>query len=248
MKDGWFGIVAALGAISTIVLAQPLPQFEVASIKPHPVNGAVIRMPGVGNTGLRTTGNTFTEQLANVQTLIMDAYDVKDFQVSGLPEWATSPSDLYDVTATIPDGSSPTSDQLRRMLQALLADRFQLRLHRETKEVPVYGLVVAKGGLKLKSMGSQEGNANRGIGIQALIHLIALYADRPVIDRTGFTQGFEFISLDNEGLVRSRKVNDAGPSVSIYTEVEEKWGLKLEPQKGPMDVWVVDHVERPSEN
>jgi hypothetical protein len=245
VKDGWFGIVAVLGAMSTILLAQPLPQFEVASIKPHPVNGAVFRMPGPGNTGLRTTGNTFTEQLANVQTLIMDAYDVRDFQVSGLPEWATSPSDLYDLTATVAEGLPPTSDQLRRMLQALLADHFQLRVHRETKEVPVYGLVVAKGGLKLKSM---EGSADRGIGIQALIRLIALYADRPVIDRTGLTQGFGFIALDNEGLVRSRKVNDAGPSVSIYTEIEEKWGLKLEPQKGPMDMWVVDHVERPSEN
>ena len=80
----------------------------------------------------------------------MDAYQVRRFQLVGLPDWGDSGKDVYDVAARFPEGRAPSLEIARRMLQTLLAERFQLKLHRETRELPVYALVAGKGGPKLK--------------------------------------------------------------------------------------------------
>jgi uncharacterized protein (TIGR03435 family) len=168
------------------------------------------------------------------------------------------------------------------MLQTLLADRFQLKIHRETRELPVYALTVAKGGLKLKPAegsctfpglkGPPPGAAGGPprdtlIGAWALVpEMLGGRLDRPIIDKTGLTAD-SYCTLDGDNPVllvltslgpggagrgqnpqlQSNIPDDFG-SPSIFDVVEEKLGLKLEKQKGSVDILVIDHVERPSEN
>src|SRR5580658_227100 len=153
-------ILAVAAALLHAQSAAP-PVHEVASVRSHslPAQGGMRRpwSPNIdcgpiAQCGL--AGNRFTE-VASLIDLIMDAYGVRRFQVSGLPTWGDSGRDIYDIAAVVPqgkppEGATPTLDQARRMLQTLLADRFQLKLHHETKELPVYALVVTKNGSKLK--------------------------------------------------------------------------------------------------
>jgi uncharacterized protein (TIGR03435 family) len=207
-------------------------------------------------------GNRFTE-VASLIDLIMDAYSVKRFQVSGLPNWGDSGRDIYDIAAVVPqgkppEGGTPTLDQARRMLQTLLADRFQLKLHHETKELPVYALVVAKNGPKLKpttvacglpevaggggrggaSKGGGDGakgggpGLNQGGGAMTLLNswalmpeMLAMFADRPIIDKTGLQEP-AYCTLD--GLDPLFSVNRSAPAREV--EVAGEGNLKREPQ------------------
>jgi uncharacterized protein (TIGR03435 family) len=280
------------------------PAFEVASVRQHLIPVGMMRRPWspnidcgpIAQCGL--SGNRFNE-VASLTDLIMDAYKVKRFQISGLPSWGDSGRDVYDIAATMPEGGTSTLDQARRMLQRLLADRFQMKIHHESKELPVYALVVGKNGPKLKPTmvacglpeapgggegrgagkvrdGATKGGANgRGGGALTLLNswalmpeMLSMFADRPVVDKTGLQESayctldgqdplFSVIMLVGPGAGGGRggdqqartAIPDADSTgASIFTAVEEKWGLKLEPQKAPVDVLVIDHVERPSEN
>jgi uncharacterized protein (TIGR03435 family) len=280
------------------------PAFEVASVRQHPIPVGMMRRPWspnidcgpIAQCGL--SGNRFNE-VASLTDLIMDAFKVKRFQIAGLPSWGDSGRDVYDIAATMPEGGTPTLDQARRMLQTLLADRFQLKLHHETKDLPVYGLVIAKNGPKLKpttvacglpeapggggggrgaSKGGDGGGGGGGghsAGALTLLNswalmpeMLSMFADRPVVDKTGLQEP-AYCTLDGQdplfsvimlvgpgaggggrgGEQARTAIPDADSSgASIFTAVEEKWGLKLEPQKAPVDLLVIDHVERPSEN
>jgi uncharacterized protein (TIGR03435 family) len=143
-------IAAALLACSSAVCfgqtGNLSPSFEVASIKPAAPPSDPHRMmvgmrggPGTPDPGQITFSNV------SLRNVLMQAYDVKDFQISG-PSWLGS--ERYDITAKVPPGT--TKEQFRLMLQNLLAERFQVSLHHETKELPMYALVVAKGGVKMK--------------------------------------------------------------------------------------------------
>jgi len=137
-------------------------------------------------------------------------------------------------------------------MQALLADRFKLQIHRETKETPIDALVVAKGDFKLKESqaivrmwSSRDGRITITAGqIDDLVFSLTGDADRTVVNKTGLTGKYD-IDLkwtpdDQQG------TPDAGPT--LFTALEEQLGLKLVPAKGPVDTFVVDHVERPTEN
>lgn len=310
-----FPLIATLAAAATLLHAQSTapPEFEVASIRPHPLPAqGGMRRPWspnidcgpIAQCGL--AGNRFTE-VASLIDLIMDAYSVKRFQVSGLPSWGDSGRDIYDIAAVVPQGKphggpTPTLDQARRMLQALLADRFQLKLHHETKAIPVYALVLAKNGPKLKpttvacglpevaggggrgggTKGGDGGSKGGGRGTQGggaltllnswalMPEMLAMFADRPVIDKTGLQEP-AYCTLDGldplfsvimqigpgagggggrggEAQARTTIPDADSTGASIFTVVEEKWGMKLEPQKAPVDTLVVDRVQRPSEN
>jgi uncharacterized protein (TIGR03435 family) len=142
------------------------------------------------------------------------------------------------------------------MLQSLLADRFQLRVHYESRIQPIYELVLAKGGFKLKPLpadherGGMSGRPGEmilhGMSIADLARSLSMSneAGRAVVDKTGLTGNYE-IDLkwtpdDQQG------TPDAGST--LFTALEEQLGLKLEPAKGPVDTLVIDHVEKPSEN
>lgn len=290
-KPGIAGLVIA-GAL----LAQGPLAFEVASVKQDKTY-SWIRRPWspkvdcgpIAKCGV--TGNRFVEMFASLDDLLMDAYKVRRYQIIDAPSWADTGQNVYDVDARAA-GETLTLDQARLMLQTLLADRFQLKVHHEIRELPVYALVPAKGGSKLT--GSQtpcnlpgfvsqrrdgkasDKNADEGIpaaesmGIQAWIHVPEMLGDRldrPVVDQTGFdAPAYCTASGDAALITLSRQLGPGGggrggdpqnrtalpdadsTDPSVFSAVEDLWGLKLEARKAAVDVIVIDRVERPSEN
>jgi uncharacterized protein (TIGR03435 family) len=224
--------------------AASAPSFEVASIKPHPLP------PGVFAVGrnvpiLKIAGNRVTTA-GNLKRLVMAAYNMKDFQVDGVPDAVGS--EMYDVVAKTEGEATPTEEQVRLMLQTLLADRFQLHLHRETRQMAVYDLVVGKNGPKLKdTAGPKPAGDPEKIGtamrwsftdrtIAGLIDLIKVTVDRPILDKTGLTGRYDFsIELDMEH------------PQEIQQSLEDL-GLKLNSAKEPAEVLVIDHAAKPSAN
>lgn len=261
------------------------PAFEVASIKPSapPPMGQMRIMMNADAGMLRYTN-------VSLKDCIRVAYRVKDFQVQG-PDWLGSAR--FDITAKLPDGSS--REQIPEMLQALLADRFKLTLHRDTKEHAIYALVVAKGGPKLKAAensapdgtaapgnspaGGPPRNAmmmqmdGAGAHLKApsatlanLAEMISRFSERPVIDMTGIQGQYDFDLVFAPETIRAMPGGGRGPmpppgagehappetpaepAPSIYESVQ-RYGLKLEPRKAPMEVLIIDHIEKtPAEN
>ena len=202
--------------------------------------------------GVSLDGTRFSSSRNPLRGLIFSAYEVPYWRLSGGPAWLET--DAYDIVGTFPSNTSP--DQVKLMLQTLFADRFKLAIHRETKDYPVYALVVGKDGPKLKAAADGKHGAKNGGGHLELHHAsVAGFAtylvnatDRPVVDMTGL-EGYFDITLDwrpdtPQSAASSR--NDSRPS--IYTAVQEQLGLKLEPRSAPVECIVIDHVERPSEN
>lgn len=239
----------------TVALAQT-NAFEVASIRPH--EGAI------GRVGRTVSGTSFTVDAFTVLQLITAAYNVKDYQVEGATGWMLW--DRYDIAARSPGEAAPSTDQIGLMLQNLLAERFQLRFHKETRDTPVYALVVAKGGTKLKDSGADDPKVSPGRPAQTMqIKLTGTPimlaerlrplpgVDRPVFDKTGLTGVYDF-TLTLAPFTLRVPPDPAAPAVtgpsgeSLFTAIEEQLGLKLEAQKGPIEVLVIDRVERPSEN
>jgi len=254
--------------------------FEVASIKPNSGDDRRIGIQFMPGGGLRTTGTT-------LKFLVTFAYDVRDFQVSGGPGWLNS--DRFDIVAKSGGSENATQDDMRNMtdeqmktaaeqmrlkLQALLADRFQLTIHRESKEQPVYALVIGKNGSKLQeSKVQQKGDRRRmmrmgrgeltgdGVGLEMLAENLSSQLGRPVIDRTGLKGDFDFKLTWTPDPGQSMAGfggppppgADAPPppdpnGPSIFTAVQEQLGLRLESQKGPVNLIVIDRVEKLSEN
>jgi uncharacterized protein (TIGR03435 family) len=212
----------------------------------------------------------------SLKMLIQTAYDLRGpdagQRISGGPGWLDSTR--YDVEAKAADSVSETD--LKRMLQSLLAERFQLALHRETREMPGYTLVVAKGGPKLKEAEGdeeQKGLWQRGGGpltgqaasMQTLAQALAGRLGRPISDGTGLTGSYDFTltwtpdeseqaalqstlaNLPPEIAAQfSRNRDPNGPS--LFTALQEQLGLRLEPQKKRVEVLVIDHAEQPSAN
>lgn len=235
--------------------------FDVASIKPSDPSSHGMSV-GISPSGsFRATGVT-------LMSLIQQAYDVRGFQVSGGPGWITT--DRYDII-TKNENAGPTEADLIRMndsqrnefrdtmmkrLRALIEDRYQLKTHRETKEMQVYGLMVAKGGPKLQTMqpGGRDSSLSVSHGNEANMHVTAKglpmanlvkylsdQSGRQVIDETGLTGKYDF------QLVFAPDLGEIeGPS--LFTALQEQLGLKLESKKGPVEVIVIDGAEKPSEN
>jgi uncharacterized protein (TIGR03435 family) len=226
-------------------------EFEVASIRPHP--GAVT----VSSNNI--TGATYRGVAITLIDLATDAYGVQYNQVSGGPGWSSS--DRFDVEAKA-GGDVPLAwDRARPMLQTLLAQRFKLKVHRETREVPAFDLVVAKGGPKFKentdpnvqhpgmamyvdSSGAHYKSTKAPVA--RLIPQLSLNLDRrPVVDKTGLTGGYDF-TLD--------WVRDNSPAAvdsnlpTLVTALQEQLGLKLEPSKTTLDMVLIDSAEKPTEN
>jgi uncharacterized protein (TIGR03435 family) len=233
-------------------------RFEVASIRLH--TGVLIVSGGIDISGSRVTipASTLSE-------LIASAYGLKDYQLEGVSEWTRS--DRYDIAAEAAAGSVPTVEQAKRMLQALLAERFQLKTHSEMHEKPVYALVVGKNGSRLKEnpAGSGVTKFNRkgrdvemvfaGTPIDSLISQFPRMPgiDRPVLDETGLSGKYDFQFSVTDVQLGMRVEQNGIPAAdaegaSVFTALQDQLGLKLEPRKAPIQVLVIDRVERPSEN
>jgi bla regulator protein blaR1 len=253
----------------------PRPSFEVASIKRDKSGGRTRINPG--------PGGRFTARNAPLQMLITTAYSLRDFQLTQAPGWLMS--ERYDVEAKMQ--GDPSFAAMRLMLQTLFEDRLRLKLHRETKELPVYALVVGKPGKLHESEGacSQVPGAAAPPGKQplplcdilarpgrmdatrasmggplGLAEVLSHLTDRLVVDKTGLTGKYDFklewAPQPDEfppppgdappGVLSPSPADPNGPS--LFTALQEQLGLKLESQKGPVEIMVIDHVERPSEN
>lgn len=234
-------------ALLIMTVASLLGQsFEVASVKPNE--------SGSGSSSTHTGHGNLTATNVSVLMLMESAFGVKDFQIEGGPGWIGT--QRYDIVAKSNSPRDLSEEELRPLLQSLLADRFQLKFHRETKEFQVYSLVVAKGGPKLKEHIAETGGASTNISsgsgkasMTSTKSTIARLADnlghqlgRVVIDNTGLKGEFDYKmewSPDQTG-------ESSGPT--IFTALQEQLGLKLESAKGPVGMIVIDSAEKAAEN
>jgi len=291
--------------------------FEVASIKPSPP--PEMGMMRVGSRGGPGTGDPtrFTASNFSLSNLVTLAYDLRPYQLTA-PSWLNS--ERFDIVAKVPPGA--TKEQFRVMLQNLLAERFKLVMHREKKELPMFELVVGKGGPKLKESEDQadsepaagapppmpggpmqdkmgkdgfpEMPAGRTMTMmmpgrarmtaykqtmEALATRLSMSAGRPVMDGTGLKKKYDFTltyAPESTGMgpmgmaspsggggmamvgtaggpvggpMPDHTAADAEPLPTLATALQEQLGLKLESKKGPVDIVVVDKIEKvPTEN
>ena len=295
-------LAAAALAVAAVagVAAQAPKSFEVASIKPSaPTPGDIMSsIPRMvpGNGRLTVTN-------LPLRLLIRIAHEVQDFQISG------GPPDLmlakFDITAKAEDGTAPTTTDTLAMLRVLLADRFKLKTHTESKEAPIYALVLARGDGKLgpdlkpstsdcagKEAETQKrveelakggpaaaasllsgppipctmmpmlagagsfGMRGNGQKLEVLLALLTQATGRTVVDKTGLTGLYDFeLKFDPEVMLRMASqlgLNIPTPNLppsdspALLTAIQEQLGLKLDSQRAPVDMLVIDHVEAPT--
>jgi uncharacterized protein (TIGR03435 family) len=280
---GWIAIAQAKrsesgASLQNAAAGTPLLTYEVTSVRVDKAGDIMKRVHFVQTPDALYIDN-FTLRL-----LIRDAYGVADYEIEGTPKWVNS--EEFEIEAKM--GESAAEDllkltvnkrrlQRRLMLQALLGDRFKLRVRWETKEGPVYALVVAKNGPKLReskpddlAAGKNEAKMTIGGGrlacydapIAPLIYELSQQLNRPVLDKTGLTGRYDFALrwTPDEFQVSvfkyaegneppSESISSAEPTgPSIFTAIQQQLGLKLKPAKGPVEVLVIDHVEQPTPN
>jgi uncharacterized protein (TIGR03435 family) len=217
------------------------PAFEVASVKPIRDYSPIATMDGDISHGRLTLNN------AHIKQMIAVAYQIQYVRIEGGPGWIDS--DQFQIVARAEDPATP-DEEVRVMLQSLLAERFQLKIHRETKLLPTYTLRTAPGGAKLEH--AQEAATDRcertvdggkyelvcrHIRIATLANALATMLRGPVVNQTGLMGDYDF-TLNWEG----------DDMYSAVPDAMEKFGLKLEMKKVPTEVIVIDSVERPSDN
>lgn len=251
MRASW---IAGWVAVAMLAQAQPEVSFEVASIH------AGDSQPQVAGLRFLPSGEMVARNFP-LELLIQEVFGVSEFQVIGLERWTTgwATTRLNIQAKAQPKASGAASeDELKSMARALLAERFELRFHREKREASVYALVAAKNGIKLQV--SEDNGRQRGVGgINSSIPMGRLFGsnvtmahfvqilseqqlERPVVDRTGFEEPFDF-QLEYAPIERPDS-----RSPSIFVALQEQLGLKLEPAQAQVEVLVIDHIARPSEN
>jgi uncharacterized protein (TIGR03435 family) len=270
----------------TTTAATPVFEYEVASIKPSkPSNNGV-------SSGFNYSGNGFTATGLTLQSLIQQVFEIQNDQLAGAPVWLNT--ERYNIDAKM---DSSVADALQKlspddcasarlqMLKALLVDRLKLTFHRDTKELPIYSLLIAKNGPKLKeakpgdtypngiagmlgpgmSTSSRLGSVSlsaQGVPLSGFVRQLAQFLHRTVADKTGLTGTYDFTlrwSTDESGM-QSTPEGGGTPSgasslpqtdhsaPTLFAAIQEQLGLKLERGKGPVELIVIDHVERPAGN
>jgi len=259
----------------TTAAPSPVYEYEAVTIKPG-------KGPGPGSRiGLWTAPDGFSAWFITLQQMISVAYGVERFQISGGPGWL--PSERFDIEAKMDAATADALAKLnqdqrvlaqQQMLQALLASRFRLTVHRETNELTIYKMVIAKGGPKLQQAepdgahpgtGSIRGSQLSGeitgqaVPIAILARNLTQMLGHPVLDQTGLKGVYDFklqFAPDDRlqpppGLAPNQRLpvpaaDSSAPS--LFDALHEQLGLKLESGKGPVKVIVIDRVERPSPN
>jgi uncharacterized protein (TIGR03435 family) len=280
MKAAWFWALMAAGGLlaqgqTSLQTGPPAaaPAFDVASIKPDTSDDHGISLNIQQSGRFRGTG-------VSLRMIMEEAYEVKDAQIIGAPPWFAS--DRYVIDAKPDEATSAEmqklnpqqrKDKLMLMLRALLEDRCQLTLHKETRDLPAYALVVGKSGPKFQPSPAQASDKMQGIHIRrgemeaneielrVLADVLSRQLERPVVDNTGLAGKYDFKLTwapdEHAGQMfkgAGEPGNAAAPPApeaagpSIFTAVQEQLGLKLEARKSPMLVLVIDRIERPSAN
>ena len=252
--------------------AAKAPAFEVISVKPTAAD-----TPG---TSIRFSPDGFSGTGVPVRFLLTEGFQLAADQLIGAPDWAGS--SRWDISAKVSGEDVPALKdmnftQRRQMFLQVLESRFGLKYHMEKRELPVYALVVAKGGLKMKETtpadGSSKGSPGKlmgragkiegqGVKMEFLTTVLSNNFGRPVMDKTGLTGLYDFNLTwtpdqaapgggDHAAMMGPSGAQPAGDpegGPSLVTALQEQLGLKLEPQKGMVDVVVVDQLEKPSED
>ena len=234
-----------LGVVDATVIGGQQPAFDVASVKP---NKARVRQSMTMNpSGIAYTSVSLLDGL-------QAAYGVKRYQISG-PDWLVA--ERYDINART--GGSATNEQIRAMLQTLIADRFKLSLHREKRELPVFAILVGKNGPRLK-VGDPSGQRGMGPAPGGLAFTNTTMEDladllsglptisRPVFDKTGLTARFNFTirltAKAGDESADGAKVAAAQAEPSAFGDALDALGLKLDSQKAAIDMLIVDRAEK----
>ena len=237
--------------------------YDVVVIKQSHSDNSSTRM-SMMDTTLKTTNMP-------IQSIMTAAYGVREGLISGLPAWAESAR--YDINAKVVDPdpklyNDMTREQRRAMVVSLLADRFHLKVHTEIKTLPVYDLVIAKDGPKFKespavpigadaSQGRANFNTSRSsidASYAVMLNLtsrLAEVVDRTIVDKTGLTGKYNLRlkwTPDDAPPPMLNGAPDPNPPPPLFTALQEQLGLKLVPNKGPVETLVVDHIEQPTEN
>ncbi|MGA2117651.1 MAG: TIGR03435 family protein [Bryobacteraceae bacterium] len=253
----------------TRMAASADPAFEVATIKPSDPTrpGKIFTVRGRDVVTINTTLND----------LITTAFNIHTRQITGGPAWLDS--DRYDVTGRPDVPGQPNFAQIKIMLQKLVADRFQLKFHREKKELAVYAIGIAKTGVKISKSAADPnslpglffggGGVGGGVSFNVRNATMAEVAntlqgsvlDRPVVDQTGLAEKYDFIVKftpepgQMAGFGRGGQPGGQPPAADnpdappdLFAAFQQQLGLKIETSKAPVDVLVIDKVEKPSAN
>jgi uncharacterized protein (TIGR03435 family) len=259
----------------------PANAFEVTSVRPNKTGDGRVMV------GMQP-GGRFTATNVALRLLLRQAFNVQDFQIVGGPDWIVS--DRFDVIAKAPDGAEFTADTMRPMLRSLLAERFKLMFHNETRDMPIYALMKARTDGKLGTgltpaaidcaaaargrrgapppappqpgqkmecgmmIGPGRLNAG-GMPLSNLATALAPQVGRIVLDKTELTGNYDFeltYAPEAIGSVGGPALLNGGPvavdpnAPNLFTALQEQLGLKLDSQRGPVDVVVIDRIEQPA--
>jgi uncharacterized protein (TIGR03435 family) len=249
-------VAAKSAPAQSVTSDKTLPAYDVISVKPNNT--------GSGHVSIHHDDGNFDAFNVSLTGMILDAYGMKPAQLIALPPWADSAH--FDIKAKVvnPDVQAieaMTRDQSRAMLWPILTDRFGLKFHRETRLMPVYKLVLAKGGTtlteskasgKMTVNGVEAGNISMrraqftatAVGLPALSGYLSDQLRRIVIDETGLTGKYDLLLTwsPDDGSPPSADAN----SLSIFTALEEQLGLELQPGKAMVEVMVIDHAQLPA--
>jgi uncharacterized protein (TIGR03435 family) len=233
--------IVLLAAVSTGYAQQA---FEAVSIKPHPEPIYVSRSSA--------SGTYASWEAATLRDLITEAWNLKYYQVPDQPAWIAS--EHFDISARAPGSTEPSKEAFRQMLQAMLAGRFHLRTHFETREVPVYAMLTAKSGHELRQpdLQSHEGGVIAGARsfqiiasagtMPGLAEQLSFPAGRPVIDKTGLDGMFAFKLEFNPSATAESDLP------TLPTALQDQLGLRLESQKAPVGILLIDFASLPEPN
>lgn len=251
--------VAAIALAGLLAFAQPAPRpaFEVASVKPGDPNNSQYSYRLL-------PGGRYVATNVTLKDLISSAYAVTDPRMSGGPGWLSTDRFTVEAKAAAPLPPWPDSNKvLGLLLQSLLEDRFKLAVHWETRQAPVYELLVEREGAKLKPADPAEAAGfaitlgrvwSRAVPLDYLASNLAYLLGRPVIDKTGLSGKYDYTATytpdPGQAAVGPSAPTDAPPAdgPSIFTALREQLGLRLESAKGPVEVLVIDRAEKPAAN
>jgi len=253
------GIDLALGAQTPLPPAAPDSSisFEAATVKRSE--------PEPGLRRFMIQGRRFVTLRTSLADLINFAYGLHARQIANAPAWFES--EKFDITGIPEGGDSPSEKQWMAMIASLLSERFQLRFHRDQRELPIFAIVTAKDGPKLvPSLGDPVGRpsfAFRGIGRLVAQHaaiddlaweLQSMVLDRPVHNQTGVTGRFDFTLswTPDEFQLKGREADSQPPGADmppdLFRAIQQQLGLRIEAKRALADILVIDHVEMPSDN
>jgi uncharacterized protein (TIGR03435 family) len=244
-------ILAALGGIAISAAAQ---SFEAAMLRLEDPNNKVdYNRPDAPNQTRNFPSNRLIMYHTGIKSLIANAYGVKYQNILGMP--ASVDEQHYDLSAKVTGDALLTKEQMRPMLRNLLEERLHLAVHHESRIVAGYALVLAKGGSKLKpTAGAPYGGGDTGFEykfqnapVDQIVSKVEFELKQPVVDKTGLKGTYDFdLIFTRDDHPTDTPHPDYG---NLFTALEKELGLKLEPQKIPVDYLIIDRVERvPAEN